>query len=85
MKLSRRIEMRTLKKILEFSLSHGPQKKTNMATSCKMSYSRFIPVLNVMILLGLLEMCKTPTTIIVITQSGKNILDQLQNNKDINF
>ena len=77
MTISRRIELRTLKKILEFSLIHGPQKKTNMATNCKMSYSRFIPLLNIMDILGLLEIIES---FIVITESGKSVLDKLQNN-----
>ncbi len=73
--------MRTLKKILEFGVAHGPQKKTNMATNCKMSYSRFIPILNIMDILGLLEVVKTTGNYIVITDSGKKVLDKLQNNK----
>lgn len=81
MKISRRIEVRTLKKILEFSSMHGPQKKTNMATNCKMSYSRFIPLLNVMGILGLLEIIESTGNYIVITDFGKNVLEQLQNNK----
>ena len=81
MTVSRHIEIRTLKKILEFGATHGPQKKTNMATKCKMSYSRFIPILNIMDILGLLEVVKTTGNYIVITDSGKKVLDKLQNNK----
>ena len=68
--ISRRIELRTLKKILEFSLIHGPQKKTNMATNCKMSYSRFIPVLNIMEMLELVEIIESTGNYIVITHSN---------------
>jgi len=78
--ISRRIEMRTLKKILEFSLINGPIKKTNMATNCKMSYSRFIPLLNVMDMLGLLEVIESTGNFIVITDWGKNVLNKLENN-----
>ena len=73
--------MRTLKKILEFSLINGPIKKTNMATNCKMSYSRFIPILNVMGIFGLLEIIPSAGNFIVITEVGKSVLDKLQNNK----
>ena len=83
MKLSKRIEMRTLKKLLEFSLTNGPQKKTNMATRCKMSYSRFIPVLNMMIMLGLLDFDENYSSNILITESGKKILEQLQENSEL--
>jgi predicted transcriptional regulator len=81
MTISRRIEMQTLKKILEFSLTNGPIKKTNMATRCKMSYSRFIPLLNIMDILGLLDVIKETGNYIVITDFGKTVLDKLQNNK----
>lgn len=81
MTISRRIELRTLKKILEFSSVHGPQKKTNMATNCKMSYSRFIPLLNIMGILGLLEVIESPASFIVITDFGKIVLEKLENNK----
>ncbi len=80
MTISRRIEMRTLVKILEFSLTNGPIKKTNMATNCKMSYSRFIPVLNMMGILGLIEIIENTGNYIVITDFGKKVLDKLQNN-----
>ena len=78
MRISRRIEVRTLRKILEFASLHGPQKKTNMATNCKMSYSRFIPLLNVMALLGLLEIVESTGNYIVITELGKIVLERLQ-------
>ena len=81
MKISRRIELRTLKKILEFSLTNGPQKKTNMATNCKMSYSRFIPLLNIMEILGLLDVVKSTGNYIVITDIGKIVLEKLQKNQ----
>lgn len=81
MKISRRIELRTLKKILEFSLTNGPQKKTNMATNCKMSYSRFIPLLNIMEMFGLVEIVKSTGNYIVITDNGKIVLEKLQNNE----
>lgn len=81
MKISRRIELRTLKKILEFSSMHGPQKKTNMATNCKMSYSRFIPLLNIMEILGLLDVVKSTGNYIVITDIGKIVLEKLQKNQ----
>ena len=78
MKISKRIEINTLIKILDFSNTHGPQKKTNMATNCKMSYTRFIPILNIMALLMLLEITPGPVSEIIITEWGKKILDILQ-------
>ena len=78
MKLSKRIEISTLLKILEFSNTHGPQKKTNMATNCKMSYTRFIPILNMMALLMLLEITPGPVSEIVITECGKKLLEMLR-------
>ena len=77
MKISKRIEINTLIKILDFSNTHGPQKKTNMATNCKMSYTRFIPILNIMVLLMLLEI-SGPFSDIVITECGKKLLEILQ-------
>jgi len=77
-KFSKRMEMKTFMKILSFSYEHGPQKKTNMATNCKMSYTRFIPILNLMILFDLLEMQSTSDKI-MITEYGKTVLEKLQN------
>lgn len=78
MKISKRIEISTLIKILEFSNTNGPQKKTNMATNCKMSYTRFIPILNMMALLMLLEIKEYPLCEIVITECGKRLLEALR-------
>lgn len=78
MKISKRIEISTLIKILEFSNTNGPQKKTNMATNCKMSYTRFIPILNIMVLLMLLEIKDAPFCEIVITECGKKLLERLR-------
>jgi len=76
MKISRRIEMRTFTKVLEFASANGPQKKTNMATNCKMSYTRFIPLLNLMMLFGFLEL-DPALEVITITQLGKEVLERL--------
>ena len=70
--------MKTFLKLLSYSYEHGPEKKTNMATNCKMSYTRFIPILNIMMLFEFLEI-KENTDKISITQFGKNILVKLQN------
>ena len=78
MKISKRIEISTLLKILEFSNTNGPQKKTNMATNCKMSYTRFIPILNMMVMLALLEITNAPFCEIIITECGKRLLDRLR-------
>ena len=78
MKLSRRVEMKTFMKILLFSYDNGPEKKTNMATNCKMSYTRFIPILNLMMLFECLEI-KKDSDKISITEFGKKILLKLQN------
>lgn len=80
MKLSRRVEMKTFMKILLFSYDKGPEKKTNMATNCKMSYTRFIPILNLMMLFECLEI-KDDTDKISITEFGKVILMKLQNER----
>ncbi len=57
------------------------KKKTNMATHCKMSYTRFIPILNVMMAFEFLEI-KENSVKVSITQLGKKILLKLQNDSD---
>ena len=72
-------------KILLFSYENGPQKKTNMATNCKMSYTRFKPILLWMVEFGFLKIYANPTEIITITEQGKEILQKIQNNPDMNY
>ena len=77
--------MKTFYKLLLYSYDNGPQKKTNMATNCKMSYTRFVPILHQMVLFGFLEIENTPSGRVKITELGKKVLDKMQNDKDINF
>ena len=81
MKIPSRIEVKTLKKILDYSNTNGPQRKTNIATHCKMNYTRFIPYLNVMIMLNLLENFDNNVR---ITEFGKWILNEIEKNTDHN-
>ena len=69
--------MKTFMKILSFSFEAGPQKKTNMATRCKMSYTRFIPILNLMLVFNFLEQ-EDASKKITITEDGKKVLEMLQ-------
>ncbi len=80
-KIPYRIEVKTLKKILNYSNANGPQRKTNMATHCKMSYTRFIPYLNIMIILNLLELYNNNGVFVRITELGRWVLDQLETGK----
>lgn len=77
MKIASRIEVNTLKKILNYSIKNGPQRKTNMATHCKMSYTRFIPYLNIMVILNLLEIVDNNGYFVIITELGRWVIDQL--------
>lgn len=79
-KISRRIEVKTLMKVLRYSMDHGAQKKTNMATNCKMSYSRLIPLLNIMYRLDLMETLTDKSDRIAITEFGKEVLLDLEKN-----
>lgn len=79
LKVPDRIEVKTLKKILDYSITNGPQRKTNMATHCKMSYTRFIPYLNMMIILNLLEIFDNNGFFVKITELGRWVIDQLDN------
>lgn len=78
-KYSKRIEMKTFLKILSFANEHGPTKRTNMATNTKMSYTRFKPILETMILMGFLIMNMNGNQTIIITELGKQVLEKLQN------
>ena len=70
--------MKTLIKILSLSYKIGPQKKTNMATYCNMSYTRFIPILNMLKLFEFMEVKENnPTEFIQITQLGIDVLKRL--------
>ena len=77
--------MKTLYKLLSYSYENGPQKKTNMATNCKMSYTRFIPILNQMMLFEFLVIENTPSGRVKITEIGKKILEKMQNDKDLKY
>ena len=77
--------MKTFYKLLFYSYENGPQKKTNMATNCKMSYTRFVPILNQMILFNFLVIENTPSGRVKITQEGKEVLEKIQNDKDIHL
>ena len=78
-KYSKRIEMKTFLKILSFANEHGPTKRTNMATNTKMSYTRFKPILETMIVFGFLIMNMNGNQTIIITEAGKQVLERLQN------
>ena len=78
-KFADRIEMKTMFKILSISYKKGPQKKTNMATFCNMSYTRFIPHLNTIKLFTFMEVIENnPTEFIQITELGKIVLQKLK-------
>lgn len=77
-KYCRRVEMKTCLRVLSNSLKYGAQRKTNMATNCKMSYTRFIPFLNTMELFGLLLVLDDPVKLVTITEMGKSVLEVLQ-------
>jgi len=79
LKVPDRIEIKTLKKILDYSYKKGPQRKTNMATNCKMSYTRFVPYLNIMVIMNLLEIVDNDGYFIIITELGRWVIDQLDN------
>ncbi len=81
MKISKRIEMRTLKKILKYSQDNGPQKKTNLATYTGMSYSRFILLLNMSIMMNFVVMLEEPSLLVAITEPGKVFLEKLLKNE----
>lgn len=77
-KYCRRVEIKTCYKVLSNALKNGAQRKTNMATNCKMSYTRFIPFLNTMVLFGLLTIIEDPVKLVTITEMGKSVLEVLQ-------
>ena len=79
LKIAARIEIKTLKKILNYSIRNGPQRKTNMATHCKMSYSRFIPYLNIMVIMNLLEIFEDDGYFVNVTELGRWVINQLEN------
>lgn len=79
MKVPNRIEVKTVKKILDYSNKIGAQRKTNMATHCKMSYTRFIPYLNILIIMNLLEIIENKGFFVIITELGRCVIDQLNN------
>ena len=77
-KYCKRVELKTLYKVLSSAIKYGAQRKTNMATNCKMSYTRFIPFLNTMVLFGLLIITEEPFKLVSITVMGKSVLEVLQ-------
>lgn len=79
LKVPARIEVKTLKKILEYSITNGPQRKTNMATNCKMSYTRFVPYLNILVIMNLLEIFENNGYFVKITELGRCVIDELEN------
>lgn len=50
-----------------------------MATHCKMSYTRFIPYLNIMIIMNLLEIFEDGGYFVRITELGRWVINQLEN------
>ena len=83
MKISDRIEVKSLKKLLKYTNQYGPQKKTNLATYTGMSYSRFMLVLNISIMMNFLQMVEEPSLAVAITEPGKVFLEKLlKNEKD---
>ena len=50
-----------------------------MATHCKMNYTRFIPYLNIMIIMNLLEIFENNGFFVRITELGRLVLDHLEN------
>lgn len=80
MDISKRIEIKSLKKILTYTNKHGPQKKTNLATYTGMSYSRFILLLNVSIMMNFIVMLEEPSLLVAITEPGKVFLEKLLKN-----
>lgn len=78
-KYPQRVELQTLKKILEYCNFNGQQRRTNLATCCKMCYSRFIPYLNLSVYFGLLKIIENNGKYIIITPTGKFVLEKLQN------
>jgi len=79
LKVPARIEVKTLKKILNYSIRNGSQRKTNMATHCKMSYTRFIPYLNIMVIMNLLEIFEDDGYFVRITELGSLVINELEN------
>ena len=77
--------MKTFYKLLLYSFDNGPQKKTNMATNCKMSYTRFVPILHQMVLFGFLQIEESPGGKVKITELGKTILEKMQYDKDLDY
>jgi len=73
--------MKTFYKLLLYSYEKGAQKKTNMATNCKMSYTRFIPILNTIVVFGFLEIEDTPSGRVRITELGKKVLQKMPDDK----
>ena len=79
-KIPKRIETKTLMRILNCLNHVGPQKRTNTSTYCNMSYSRFIPYLNFM--LGINAVILDPVQVLNITRIGKDLLEYLKANFD---
>lgn len=78
-KYPQRVELKTLQKILEYCNFNGRQRRTNLATCCKMCYSRFIPYLNISLYFGLLQIIEDNGKFVIITETGKIVLEKLQN------
>lgn len=75
-KIPKRMEIKTMMRILMTLDNNGPQKRTNTSTYCNMSYSRFIPYMNFMIVISVLML--DPSQILHITQLGKKLLEYLK-------
>lgn len=78
-KIPKRVETRTLVRILNYLHINGPQKRTRTSTYCNMSYSRFIPYTTFMISASMISM-EGPAQLLIITQLGKDLLEFLQAN-----
>ena len=77
-KYPQKIYLKTLENILDYCNLNGAQRRTNLATGCNMSYTRFIPYLNLLEYFGMLKILKKEGEFILITESGKSALKKLQ-------
>ena len=79
-KVAKRLETNTIARILE-NLSHnGPQNRTNTSTRCNMSYTRFIPYMNFMMVINVIIF--DPAQLLHITEIGKELLEYLLSDKE---
>lgn len=78
MKISKRLEVATMMKILKFLDFIGPQRRTPLSLSLKMSYTRLIPILNTLELFKLVTIRGDKVKRVGITVRGKCILLNLK-------